>query len=220
MMLINECVNGCSLFEDNSHHLLDVCTIDAQGACTGQACEPVCPWATAGSMPVLTEGPYRAQSGTQNGALVLQGRGMWEHTGKYTFTEPRWHSTLTHVQQTRHSHHPRHPAPCTAHAEHRITRTAPVRNTHHTTAHRTHPLHPQDTHTKRTPHTRLQAWTPRLREVKRLPQVHTDRKGQRQRLKGHRFSTAAPGGLQSKDSPLCVVIAMAAWAREGHQRAA
>lgn len=27
MILINECVNGCSLFEDNSHCLLDVSTM-------------------------------------------------------------------------------------------------------------------------------------------------------------------------------------------------
>lgn len=27
MILINECVNGCSLFEDNSHRLLDVSTM-------------------------------------------------------------------------------------------------------------------------------------------------------------------------------------------------
>lgn len=98
-----------------------------------------------GACPRSQKGRTGAQSGTQDGALVLQGRGMWERTGKYAFMEPRWHSTLTHIRQTRHSHHhatlhhaqrtqstaspTQHPAKHTTHCS-RGTPTAAAKHTH------------------------------------------------------------------------------------------
>lgn len=84
-----------------------------------------------GACPRSQKGRTGAQSGTQDGALVLQGCGMWERTGKYAFMEPRWHSTLTHIRQTRHSHHHAtlHHAQCTQ------STTSPTQHrceTHHT----------------------------------------------------------------------------------------
>lgn len=153
MMLINECVNGCSLFEDNSHRLLEACTMDAHGACTGQACEPGCPRAAPGSVPALTEGPNKGTewhtgrcpgpAGTRDvgthGYVHIPGAQVAQHTDTHpTNTTPA---------------PPRHPAPRTMHAEHRVTHPAPVRSTPHT-AHGTHPLQPQNTRTMHAPRTR------------------------------------------------------------------
>lgn len=74
MILINECVNGCSLFEDNSHHLLDVSAMTLghiPNVCIHGACMKGEGW--KGASPYALRHPRVTPLGTQDGMSHTQG---------------------------------------------------------------------------------------------------------------------------------------------------
>ena len=121
MILINECVNGCSLFEDNSHRFLDASTVTHRAhtqmlaqSLRGAGVQTDTP---TGSMPCAHKRDIRWHRVTHKEcAQVLQGTCRTlctqdiEHACKYTFTEhrPRTHSAhrapLSSAQHPREAH--------------------------------------------------------------------------------------------------------------------
>ena len=168
MILINECVNGCSLFEDNSHRLLDVSTM------THRAHTKMWAWSLHGvglqaDMPTGStkehalssqKGHTAVQSHTQGmctkSAGIMQDtwdagcQRMSEDTHKYTFT------THTIYTQCTHNTWAIHTSPTTTHNVQR----APISPTQYTYriyhAHRIQHHHPHDTHTMHTKHPYMQ----------------------------------------------------------------
>lgn len=118
MILINERVNGCSLFEDNSHRLLDASTVTHRARTSSPAQRvPGAGVPTAmprgspgGGVPVLTGGTCRGTASHTGVRRDSAGTRMLEDT----FTEPRHHPHGAHTTHhstlrcTPYPHHPRH----------------------------------------------------------------------------------------------------------------
>lgn len=167
MILINECVNGCSLFEDNSHRLLDVSTMTHRAHTKSlhrvglQADMPT--GSTEEHALSSQKGHKAVQSHTQamctKSAGIMQDtwdagcQRMSEDTREYTFTIHTIHAQCTHntwaihtspQQHKTYTEHPYHP--------HNITQCT-YRIYH---AHRIQHHHPHDTHTTHTKHHYMQ----------------------------------------------------------------
>lgn len=87
MILINERVNGCSLFEDNSRRLLDVSAVALRAphgcacrALTRRGCQPTGPQAAQGARPGLAKGTHNStKSHTGNVQDVGDREGVGAH---------------------------------------------------------------------------------------------------------------------------------------------
>lgn len=166
MILINECVNGCSLFEDNSHCLLDVSTVTHRAhtqmhaqSLHGAGTQTDMPTGSAREHTLCSQkGHTMAQSHIQEMCTDPAGnmQDTWDTTCRSTHMSPQSQSTCTIHTRCAHSNTSQH----TAHAFnkynintiHTIPRAhnayrAPIRSTQHPRkTHITHKMPTGHTH--------------------------------------------------------------------------